>query len=154
MIIEKPGEPLALDEVVTAEQFAEMIKELVERTHPPIDVVLSDSGILQTEIDRVILVGGFTRMPTVAKDLEAYLGISPEPAVNPDYAVAEGAAIQAGIIEGSIRPEESIMMTDVNPYTLGIRVTDDFTDDRMGIVIPGSHPHGEKVEQGRDAGND
>lgn len=136
MITEKAGEPLALDEVVTAGQFAEMAGELLERTHLPVDVVLSDSGILQTEIDRVILVGGSTRMPLVAKDIEAYLGIVPEPAVNPDYAVAEGAAIQAGIIEGSIRPEESIMMTDVNPYTLGIRVMDDFSYDRMGVVIP------------------
>ena len=106
MIIEKGGEPLALDEMVTAEQFEEMVQELLMRTHPPIDTVLADSGILKTEIDRIILVGGSTRMPIVTKDIEKYLGIMPSQAVNPDYAVAEGAAIQAGIIEGSIRPEE------------------------------------------------
>lgn len=136
MIIEKGGEPLALDEVVTVEQFEEMAQELLMRTHPPIDMVLADSGILKTEIDRIILVGGSTRMPTVAKDIEKYLGITPSQAVNPDYAVAEGAAIQAGIIEGSISPEESIMMTDVNPYTLGIRAMDGYTDDRMSVIIP------------------
>lgn len=136
MIMEKAGEPLALDETVTAEQFEELTKELLERTHRPIDVVLADSGVLPKEIDRVILVGGSTRMPIVAKDIERYLGIAPSQAVNPDYAVAEGAAIQAGIIQGTIRQEDSIMMTDVNPYTLGIRVMDGMTDDRMSVIIP------------------
>ncbi len=136
MIAQKAGEPLALDETVTVEQFEEMTKELLERTHHPIDVVLADSGVLSKEIDKVILVGGSTRMPVVAKDIEQYLGIMPEQAVNPDYAVAQGAAIQAGIIQGTIREENSIMMTDVNPYTLGIRVMDGMTDDRMSIIIP------------------
>lgn len=136
MIMEKAGEPLALDETITAEQFEELTKELLERTHRPIDVVLADSGVLPKEIDRVILVGGSTRMPIVAKDIERYLGIAPSQAVNPDYAVAEGAAIQAGIIQGTIRQEDSIMMTDVNPYTLGIRVEDGMTDDRMSVIIP------------------
>ena len=136
MIAEKSGEPLALDETITVEAFEEMTKDLINRTHPPIDVVLTDSGILAEEIDRVILVGGSTRMPLVAKDIEAYLHMEPAQAVNPDYAVAEGAAIQAGIIEGSIHQEDSIIITDVNPYTLGIRVVDDFSMDRMAVVIP------------------
>lgn len=136
MIMEKNGTPLALDEEVTAAQFEEIVGDLMERTHQPIDVVLADSGIQPGEIDKVILVGGSTRMPIVAKDIEAYLGTAPMQAVNPDYAVAEGAAIQAGIIEGSIRPEDSIVMTDVNPYTLGIRVVTDFSADSMSIVIP------------------
>lgn len=136
MIIEKAGEPLALDETVTVVQFEEMTKELLERTHHPIDVVLSDSGILPGEIDKVILVGGSTRMPIVTKDIEQYLGIAPSRAVNPDYAVAEGVAIQAGMIQGTIRQEDGIMMTDVNPYTLGLRTVDDMTNDRMSVIIP------------------
>ena len=136
MIAEKSGEPLALDETITVEAFEEMTKELIDRTHPPIDVVLADSGILPEEIDRVILVGGSTRMPLVAKDIGHYLKMEPAQAVNPDYAVAEGAAIQAGIIEGSIQPEDSIIITDVNPYTLGIRVIDEYSVDRMAVVIP------------------
>lgn len=136
MILEKGGQPLALDEEVTAGQFEELVQELMERTHQPIDVVLADSGIMPEEIDRVILVGGSTRMPIVAKDIRKYLNIAPVQAVNPDYAVAEGAAVQAGMIEGSIRPEDGIVMTDVNPYTLGIRAMDDVTDDRMSVVIP------------------
>lgn len=136
MIAEKAGEPLALDETITVAQFEEMTQELIDRTHEPIDVVLADSEVLPSEIDRVILVGGSTRMPLVAKDIQEYLHIEPSQAVNPDFAVAEGAAIQAGIIAGSISPEDSIMMTDVNPYTLGIRAMDGMTDDRMSVVIP------------------
>ncbi len=136
MIAEKSGEPLALNETVSAEIFEEITKDLIERTHPPIDVVLADSGILPSEIDRIILVGGSTKMPLVAKDIYNYLNIEPSQAVNPDFAVAEGTAIQAGIIEGSIQQENSLIMTDVNPYTLGVRVTDDYSDDRMSVVIP------------------
>lgn len=136
MITEKAGEPLALDETITVGQFEEMTQELIDRTHEPIDVVLADSEVLPSEIDQVILVGGSTRMPLVAKDIQKYLDIEPSQAVNPDFAVAEGAAIQAGIIGGSISQEDSIMMTDVNPYTLGIRAMDGMTDDRMSVVIP------------------
>ena len=136
MIAEKSGEPLALDETLTVEAFEELTQDLIGRTHPPIDVVLADSGVLPSDIDRVILVGGSTRMPLVAKDIENYLQMEPAQAVNPDYAVAEGAAIQAGIIEGSIHQEDSIIITDVNPYTLGIRVVDEYSLDRMGVVIP------------------
>ena len=135
-IAEKNGNPLALDETVTAEQFEEMTRELVERTHAPIDVVLADSGVLAAEIDRILLVGGSTRMPMIRRDIEAYLHTEPSKAVNPDYAVAEGAAIQAGIIEGTLSREDGIIMTDVNPYTLGIRVLCDDKSHYMSIVIP------------------
>ncbi len=136
MIIEKAGEPLSLDETITSEQFEELVQELLDRTHRPIDIVFADSEILPTEIDKIILVGGSTRMPIVSKDIEQYLHLEPTSAVNPDYAVAEGAAIQAGIIQGSIRPEDSIVMTDVNPYTLGVRVFDGFSDRHMDVLIP------------------
>ena len=136
MLMEKGGKIYELDEVITRAQFEEMAQELLDRTHAPMEVVMSDAGILPEDIDRVILVGGSTRMPMVAKDIEDYLGIEPEKAVDPDFAVAQGAAIQAGIIEGSIRQEDSILMTDVNPYTLGIRCMDFFTDDNMSVIIP------------------
>lgn len=136
MIAEQGGKPFALDEIVTIEQFKELSASLLERTHRPIDIVLADSGILPSEIDRIILVGGSTRMPMIAEDIKNYLNIEPVQAVNPDYAVAEGAAIQAGIIEGSIQQEDSIIMTDVNPYTLGIRAIDMFSDDSMSVIIP------------------
>lgn len=136
MIAEKKGTLLSLDETVTRSQFEEMAAELIARTHPPIDVVMADGGVSRDEIDHVLLVGGSTRIPMVARDLEDYLGITPQVSVNPDYAVAEGAAIQAGMLEGSLSPAESLIMTDVNPFTLGIRSMDGITADRMSVVIP------------------
>lgn len=135
-IAQKNGNPVALDETVTVSLFEELTKELVERTHVPIDVILADSGILPGEIDRILLVGGSTRMPMIGRDLEEYLKKRPSRAVNPDYAVAEGAAIQAGIIEGTISGEDSLIMTDVNPYTLGIHALSDFSMNYMSVVIP------------------
>lgn len=135
-IAQKDGNPVALDETITVGQFEELVKELVERTHRPIDTVLADSGILPGDIDRILLVGGSTRMPMIGRDLEHYLKKKPSQAVNPDYAVAEGAAIQAGIIEGTISGEDSLVMTDVNPYTLGIHALSDFSMNYMSVVIP------------------
>ena len=135
-IAKKDGEPVALDETVTVSLFEELTRELVERTHAPLDVVLADSGVLPAEIDRILLVGGSTRMPMISRDLENYLKKEPSRAVNPDYAVAEGASIQAGIIEGSISGEDSLVMTDVNPYTLGIRTLSDFSMNYMSVIIP------------------
>ncbi|MBQ1312816.1 MAG: Hsp70 family protein [Blautia sp.] len=132
----KNGTPLELDLVITVSLFEQMTEHLVKRTHTPIEVVLSDSGLSAEEIDRVILVGGSTRMPMIEKDIQEYLGIVPERAVNPDYAVSEGAAVQAAIIEGKILPEEGLLMTDVNPFTLGIRVFDGMSSRRMSVVIP------------------
>ncbi len=135
-IAQKKGNPVALDETITVSEFEEMVKDLVERTHNPIDIVLADSEILPGDIDRILLVGGSTRMPMIGRDLECYLKKKPSQALNPDYAVAEGAAIQAGIIEGTISGEDSLIMTDVNPYTLGIRTLSGFDLNYMSVVIP------------------
>lgn len=136
LIAESGGNPLSLEETVTAELFEKLIGDLVERTHHPIDVVMADSGILPLEIDRILLVGGSTRIPLIKRDIEQYLGKAPSASVNPDYAVAEGAAIQAGIIGGEIQGENSLIMTDVNPYTLGIRALAYDSNDYMSVVIP------------------
>lgn len=136
MLAEKNGEPLALDITVTAEEFKELTRELLERTHHPIDVVLGDGKVQPEDIDKILLVGGSTRMPMIAEDIENYLHMTPSRLVDPDYAVAQGAAIQAGILSGEIDQEESVIMTDVNPYTLGIRIEDGYTDDRMSVLIP------------------
>ena len=136
MLEEKDGEPLAMDITVTAEEFKALTRELVDRTHHPIDVVLGDGKVKPEDIDKILLVGGSTRMPMIAEDIENYLHMAPSRLVDPDYAVAQGAAIQAGILSGKIHQEESVIMTDVNPYTLGIRIEDEFTDDRMSVIIP------------------
>ena len=130
------GQPVEVDETITRSDFEKLVKPLIDRTHEPIDVVLADSGLSAANLDRIILVGGSTRMPIVAADIEAYLGKAPDVAVNPDYAVAEGAAIQAAIISGAIDPSEGLVMTDVNPYSLGTRCRNDMTDDYFSVIIP------------------
>ncbi len=136
MIAENEGIPVELDETVSREQLEELIMDLVERTHEPIDVVLDDSGMTAEELDMILLVGGSTRIPLVQADIESYLGKKPCFAVNPDYAVAQGAAIQASIISGLVDEEKGIMMTDVNPYTLGIRSLNGYMMDYMSVIIP------------------
>ncbi|MBQ7565355.1 MAG: Hsp70 family protein [Lachnospiraceae bacterium] len=134
-IAEKNGRPLSISEELTRDRFEAMVTDLIERTHAPITRVLSDSKLTPEEIDRVILVGGSTRMKLVSKDIQAFLNITPQTAVDPDLAVAEGAAIQAGIIEGSINSEESFVFTDVNPYSLGIRTFNGISMDHMSVLI-------------------
>lgn len=130
------GKPVEMDETVTREQFEEMTRDLLQKTHGPIDRVLSDAEISETELDMIVLVGGSTRMPMVARDIQDYLGKAPSVAVHPEYAVAEGAAVQAGMISGEIDAADGLIMTDVNPYTLGVRTNDDGRGDYMSVVIP------------------
>lgn len=136
LIAEKDGKPLALEEEVTRELFENLIGELLEQTHAPIDVVLNDAGISEQELDMILLVGGSTRIPLVRRDIQEYLGLEPVQAVDPDFAVAEGAAIQGGILNGELEGERNLIMTDVNPYTLGVRAIHGFRDDYMSVVIP------------------
>mgnify|MGYP002626000114 CR=1 FL=1 len=130
------GVPAEMNEIVTRNQFEEIVKDLMDRTHAPIDRVLTDAGVSEAQLDQIILVGGSTRMPMVAKDITAFLGKAPKQAVDPDYAVAMGAAIQAGLISDQINPEEGLVMTDVCPYTLGIRTADDGKGNAMSVIIP------------------
>lgn len=136
LLAEKNGMPLALEEVITREQLEGLIRDLIDRTHAPIQVALDDSGVDRKDLDLALLVGGSTRVPMVARDLENYLEMEPKTEIHPDYSVAEGAAIQAAIISGAIDRVDSIVMTDVNPYTLGVRALADFSDDYMSVIIP------------------
>lgn len=128
--------PYAMDEVITRVKFEELIQDLVERTHDPINVVLSDSGISAQQLNKILLVGGCTRVPLVRRDIEAYFGKKPEAVVDPDFAVAQGAAIQAAIISGQIDETNEIVMTDVNPYTLGVRALRGYDEQYMSVIIP------------------
>lgn len=132
----RDGVPLAMEETIDRSQFEELISDLVKKTHKPVNIVLSDSRITADQIDMVLLVGGSTRIPLVKQDIEAYLGVKAFGVVNPDYAVAEGAAVQAGIISGDLSRNDSIIMTDVNPFTLGIRVVSGLSDNCMSVIIP------------------
>jgi molecular chaperone DnaK len=102
---------------LTRAKFEELIYDLVERTMEPCRKVLKDAGLQVNQVDKVILVGGSTRIPLVVKKLEEFFGKKANSSVNPDEAVALGAAIQAGIITGDVK---DILLLDVTPLSLGI----------------------------------
>jgi len=96
--------------------------DLFRKTMKPVEQVLKDSGLKKEDIDEVVLVGGSTRIPKVQQLLKEYFGKEPSKGINPDEAVAYGAAVQGGILTG----DESlgdVVLVDVNPLTLGIETT-------------------------------
>jgi molecular chaperone DnaK len=110
--------PIHLDTKLTRAQFEEMAKDLLERTRRPFESVIKDAGIKVSEINHVILVGGSTRMPAVAKMVQSLTGgKEPNKGVNPDEVVAIGAALQAGVIMGE---RKDVLLIDVTPLSLGI----------------------------------
>jgi len=98
-------------------QFESLVQPLVQRTVDPCKKALSDAGIKANEIDEVILVGGMTRMPRVVETVKTIFGREPSKGVNPDEAVAIGAAIQGGVLAGNVT---DILLLDVTPLSLGI----------------------------------
>jgi molecular chaperone DnaK len=115
----KDGQPEHLDITVSRSKFEELIAPLVEKTMKPTRQAMKDSGISKGEVDKVILVGGSTRVPAVQDAIEKETGKSPFKGINPDEAVAMGAALQAGIISGD-EGVSDILLLDVTPLTLGI----------------------------------
>jgi len=102
---------------LTRAKLESLLEELVERTIEPCRTVLKDAGVAASEIDEVILVGGQTRMPLVQKKVQEFFGREPRKDVNPDEAVAVGAAIQAGVLGGDVK---DLLLLDVTPLSLGI----------------------------------
>lgn len=102
---------------ISRAKFEELIGDLVERSLEPCKKVLSDAGLSASDLDQVLLVGGSTRVPLVVSKVEAFFGKKPNSGINPDEAVAMGAAIQAGIIGGDVT---DVLLLDVTPLTLGI----------------------------------
>ena len=113
------GSPEHLDITITRAKFEELISSLVEKTMKPTRQAMKDSGVSKGELDKVILVGGSTRVPAVQTAVEKETGKSPYKGINPDEAVAMGAALQAGIIAGD-EGVSDILLLDVTPLTLGI----------------------------------
>ncbi|NLZ83970.1 MAG: Hsp70 family protein [Clostridiales bacterium] len=134
------GAPVTLQETITVDMFEEMIADLVELTRKPIETVLDDSGYTGEDIDLILLTGGSTRIPYIDRYVERLLGKKPDKLLDPDLAVAMGAAVQAGIVSGEIDSQEGIMITDVAPYGLGVRVMGNMYgvpfDNYMDILIP------------------
>lgn len=109
--------PLHLEVTLTRAKFDELSAHLVERTMGPTRQALSDAGLSTSEIDRVILVGGSTRIPAVQEAIKKATGKEPHKGVNPDEVVAMGAAVQGGVITGDVK---DVVLLDVTPLSLGI----------------------------------
>ena len=111
--------PIHLETSLTRAKFESLTSDLLERTVEPTEQALSDAGYSKGDIDEVILVGGSTRMPQVQAKVEELVGQEPKKNVNPDEAVALGAAIQGGVLGGEV---DDIVLLDVTPLSLGIEV--------------------------------
>jgi len=113
--------PLHLETRLTRSLYESLVRDLVEMTRGPIERALGDAKLSPRDIDEVILVGGMTRTPMVQRLIYEVFGKEPNKSVNPDEAVAIGAAIQAAILAGSAK-DKDIVLVDVTPLTLGIEV--------------------------------
>jgi molecular chaperone DnaK len=109
--------PKHLTETMTRAQLEELVGDLVQKTIEPCKIALKDAGITTREIDRVILVGGMTRMPKVQETVQKFFGKEPHKGVNPDEVVAIGAAIQGGVLKGEVK---DVLLLDVTPLSLGV----------------------------------
>ncbi len=135
-LLEKDQQPLHLDMEIDRKTFEDLIADRLEGTLSSFDQALADAGLSVTDLDRVLFVGGSTRIPLVWSMVAEHTGLEPLSAINPDEAVALGAGVQAAIIAGE--PLDAILV-DVTPHSLGIEVAElvfgDVVPDRYGIII-------------------
>lgn len=111
------GQPKHLVKALTRAKFESMVSDLIAKTVEPCKKALSDKKLVPSDIDEVILVGGTTRIPAIQEEVKKIFGKEPNKSVNPDEAVALGAAIQGGILAGEIT---DVLLLDVTPLSLGI----------------------------------
>ncbi|MEY8304113.1 molecular chaperone DnaK [Anaerosalibacter bizertensis] len=109
--------PLHLNMDISRAKFEELTSNLIEKSLEPVRLALKDGGLSPQDIDRVILVGGSTRIPAVQEAVKKLVGKDPHKGVNPDEAVAIGAAIQGGVLSGEVK---DLLLLDVTPLSLGI----------------------------------
>jgi molecular chaperone DnaK len=109
--------PKHLTETMTRGQLEELVNDLVQKTIEPCRIALKDGGVTAKDIDRVILVGGMTRMPKVQQVVQGFFNKEPHKGVNPDEVVAIGAAIQGGVLKGEVK---DVLLLDVTPLSLGV----------------------------------
>ncbi len=109
--------PLHFDATLTRAEFDKITSDLVDATMGPTKQVLSDAGLTASQIDKVLLVGGSTRIPAVQEAVKKFIGKDPFKGINPDECVAIGAAIQGGVLGGEVK---DLLLLDVTPLSLGI----------------------------------
>ena len=109
--------PKHLEMTLSRAQFNQMTADLVEKTMGPVRQAMQDSGLSMNEIDKVLLVGGSTRIPAVQEAIEKFSGKKPFKGINPDECVAMGAALQGGVLGGDVK---GLLLLDVTPLSLGI----------------------------------
>lgn len=111
------GQPVHLDINLSRAKFDELTNGLVEKTRKPVEDALHDAGLSASDIDKVLLVGGSTRVPAVQELVKKIIGKDPQKDINPDESVAIGAAIQGGVLTGEVK---DLLLLDVTPLSLGI----------------------------------
>jgi len=109
--------PKHLEMTLTRAKFNEMTADLVEATMVPVRQAMKDSGLQNSEIDKILMVGGSSRIPAVQEAVQKYIGKEPFKGINPDECVAVGAALQAGVLGGDV---QGLLLLDVTPLSLGI----------------------------------
>ena len=109
--------PVHLDMEITRQKFEALISDLVDKTAEPMRLAMKDAGLTYNDIDKVILVGGSTRVPCVVQKVKQLTGKEPFKGINPDECVAIGAAIQGGVLTGEVK---DVLLLDVMPLSLGI----------------------------------
>ena len=112
---------------------------MFKNTLKPVEQVLSDSGLKKAEVDEIVLVGGSTRIPKIQKLIKDFFnGKEPNRGINPDEAVAYGAAVQAGILSGTVDEGQQMVFIDVTPLSLGIETVGGVMTPiiKRGTIIP------------------
>ncbi len=109
--------PAHLEMDITRQKFEALISDLIEKTAEPMRLAMKDAGLTYNDIDKVILVGGSTRVPAVVEKVKSITGKEPFKGINPDECVAVGAAIQGGVLTGEVK---DVLLLDVMPLSLGI----------------------------------
>ncbi|MBS3131062.1 molecular chaperone DnaK [Candidatus Woesearchaeota archaeon] len=116
-VTQKDGSPVHLSMAISRAKLEQIVEPIISRCRHPVEQAIKDAKLKPSEIDKIILVGGPTRMPIVRKFVEDYTGRKAEGGVDPMECVAQGAAIQAGVLAGEVK---DILLLDVTPLTLGI----------------------------------